>query len=708
MSAWEIEPLALPPASPMERRPVREAALLAFYGAAIARWRHLVVGAALLGAGLGWLVPAMQAPRWEALALLEIALPNERFLELDAVDPSADQAASFRTRLQTQVRLLESRSLAELAAERLRGEDTEAAWDEVARTLDVRAGDDSRILELRAEAPEPDQARRFLETLIAASLDSARERREAEAVATEQWFQGRQTELEKRLRESELALQEAARLATLIPASVDRREAAEADLRRIEEHLSESRAEALALRARNEASAWSDAPGDPLGAYRRELETLLRRRAELAAIYTAEHHLLQQVEAEIGVVKTSLEEAENRLQAELGQALRETERRVGLLEEERTRRLEMLSEAAAAAVRYDILQRQVSANRDLYQSFLDHGRKAGVAVRTPVPSLRVVDPPAAGEEPLGPNPPLGALAGLLAGLGLSIAGAVLAERLDQTFRRPGDLGSALSIRELGAIPDARCEPSTERWTAAIGAAAPADPRPELAASRQGSSLLAESIRAVRTSLLMEGRPSSSRGLVWAVTSPSQSDGKTTIAANLALSMAELERKVLLVDADLRRPRLHRIFEAANRSGFSDLLTPQEPSDEQIDQAIAPMPGASHLHLLPSGVAPFGGPGLLHSGAADRLLERLRSRFDVIIVDTPPALAVSDARVLARCADGVVLVVRAGSTGGELAAEADSLLRADGAHMLGAVLNSWNPRDAGRRRYKAYFQGPQAA
>ena len=708
MTGWELEPVARAASPPMARRAPRETPLLCFYARAIERWWPAMVVTTALGAALGWTFPALAEPRWQAVSLLELALPNERFLNLDAVDPSSDQTVSFRTRLQTQVRLLESRAIAGLAVERLRQESPEQPWEAVARTLVVRAGDDSRILELRAEAARPENASRFLGAVIDASLDSAKARREAEALAVEQWFQGRLAELEKSLRDSEAALQDAARLATLIPASADRREAAEEDLRRLEEQLGMARSEALALRARVESPAGGGGQNGPLGAYRRELDVLTRRRAELAAVYTPEHHLLKQVEAEKAAVEASLEAAAQRLRDELGGSLAETERRISLLEEERARRLEMLSEAAAAAVRFDILERHVNANRELYQDFLDHGRKAGVAVQSPAPSLRVVDPPAAGDEPLGASPPLGALAGLLTGLALSLAGAVLVERLDQTFRRPGELGSALAIRELGAIPDARHEPAARNLTSAAGAGAAIDARPELAAVRRGASMLAESVRALRTSLLLEAPAGRSGGLVWAVTSPSQSDGKTTVAANLALSMAELERRVLLVDADLRRPRLHRIFEAANRWGLSDLLTPEEPSEEQPDQAIAPMPGSPHLHLLPSGVAPFGGPGLLHSGAVERLLQRLRYRFDIIIIDTPPALAISDARVLARYADGVVLVVRAGSTGEALASEADSQLRADGARVLGAVLNSWNPRDAGRRRYKAYFQGPQAA
>lgn len=679
------------------------------YARALRRSRLWIAAAAVAGAGLGWLLPAMAEPRWEALSMLEAAAPNDRFLALNEVDPSADQSASFRTRLRTQVRLLESRAVAEEAVQRLSVAEPGRAglWRQAAAALSVSAMDDSRIIELRTEAREALAAESFLETHLAVYLEQADERREIGAVATEEWFGSRLSEIEVSLRDSELALQEAARLATLIPASPERRSAAEADLRRLEERLGESRSQALGLRAQIEAGAGVSAVDDPLASHRRELDALIRRRAELAAIYTPEHHALKQVEAETAAVEASLQSASERLHGSLRSSLTETERRIALFEQERDRRLGLLSEAAAAAVRFDILERQVAANRDLYQTFLEARRKAAVAVLSPAPSLRVVDPPAAGDAPVGPNPPLGALAGLLTGLGLAFSMALVRERLDQTFRLPGDLGLALPTRELAAIPDARCEAAPKTLTSATGPMIPADWRPELAARRSGASLVAESFRSMRTSLL-RAAGAGAGGMVWTVTSPSAGDGKTTIAANLALSMAELGRSVLLVDADLRRPRLHRIFEAGNRTGLSDLLNSEPPLDAEIDAAVQAMLGSERLRLLPSGVAPFGGRGLLHSSALDALLRRLRDRFDLVIIDAPPALEISDARALACCADGTVLVVRAGRTGTALAQETDALLRADGARVLGAVLNSWDPREGGRRGYGAYAHGPRAA
>jgi capsular exopolysaccharide synthesis family protein len=187
--------------------------------------------------------------------------------------------------------------------------------------------------------------------------------------------------------------------------------------------------------------------------------------------------------------------------------------------------------------------------------------------------------------------------------------------------------------------------------------------------------------------------------VYVITSPVAGDGKTTVATNLAIAMAELDQPTLLVDADLRHPQLHRNFGLINRNGLADLLLNPDAANDALDVSIRPAPEIPNLWLLPAGVALHGGPGLLHSPRMRALIARLRERFPAVVMDAPPMLAVSDARALARWADRVALVVRAGNTPPEAVLEAVDTLTADGAPLIGAVLNSWNPRAA--RRYVEY-------
>jgi capsular exopolysaccharide synthesis family protein len=255
----------------------------------------------------------------------------------------------------------------------------------------------------------------------------------------------------------------------------------------------------------------------------------------------------------------------------------------------------------------------------------------------------------------------------------------------------------LDVRELGVIPDGLEAPES-RMTPAVGAPAPVR-RVELVSSQMPRSLPAECIRSVRTALLGGGDTAEPPRTI-VVTSAAAGEGKTTVAANLAISLTEVDRRVLLIDADLRRPRLHRVFGIDNRLGLSDLLN-ESGVQARLDQALVPVEGVAGLWLLPSGVSAYGGPGLLHSAQARELLNRLGERFDRVVIDAPPAAAVSDARALARWADGALLVARAASVDLREVADTVTLLRADGAVILGAVLNRWDPKRLGYRRYGPY-------
>jgi capsular exopolysaccharide synthesis family protein len=205
------------------------------------------------------------------------------------------------------------------------------------------------------------------------------------------------------------------------------------------------------------------------------------------------------------------------------------------------------------------------------------------------------------------------------------------------------------------------------------------------------------VRAALTSILMSGQHGQSRQVIL-VTSPSPREGKSTVASNLAIALAEIHRRVLLVDADLRRPRLHAIFGQANTWGLTDLLQDETPCEEYGVEALARETQVPGLFLLPSGAGFTGSSRLLYLHRMAELLARLRGEFDAIVIDTPPVLSLADARMISRFVDGVVLVFRAGQTQREAAAAAANLFEADGTPVFGTVLNDWNPRTMGTGGY----------
>jgi capsular exopolysaccharide synthesis family protein len=211
--------------------------------------------------------------------------------------------------------------------------------------------------------------------------------------------------------------------------------------------------------------------------------------------------------------------------------------------------------------------------------------------------------------------------------------------------------------------------------------------------------MAESFRAVLTSILFCSRDGS-RPHVLVLASANPREGKTTVASNLAIALTEINQRVLLIDGDMRRPRIHEIFDLENKSGLGDLL--REPAS--LDgRPIAEIRETSipNLFVLPAG-SPAAVSSLVYSNRLPELIARVRQDFDTILIDTPPMLQMADARVIGRCADAVILVVRANQTTRDAARMARQRLADDGTHVLGTILNDWNPRHTTSYGYYKYY------
>jgi succinoglycan biosynthesis transport protein ExoP len=195
-----------------------------------------------------------------------------------------------------------------------------------------------------------------------------------------------------------------------------------------------------------------------------------------------------------------------------------------------------------------------------------------------------------------------------------------------------------------------------------------------------------------------------RASVVVVTSPEPGEGKTTVATNLAIALAQIGRRVILVDGDLRKPRLDRIFDLSCEGGLADLLEAPEQIEVINLARFVTDTGIPNLTLLPTKAASEGICTKIHSLRMRVLLERLRKEYDSVIIDSPPMLHIADARVLGWLADGAVLVLRAHKTTKDSALAAYDCLMQDGTNVLGTVLNDWNPgRSDKYSSYKSYVR-----
>jgi capsular exopolysaccharide synthesis family protein len=211
---------------------------------------------------------------------------------------------------------------------------------------------------------------------------------------------------------------------------------------------------------------------------------------------------------------------------------------------------------------------------------------------------------------------------------------------------------------------------------------------ELVTFQHKPSLVAESFRAAVASILFSGE-NGNHPRVIVMTSAAPKEGKTTVASNLALALAEINLRVLVIDADMRKPRMHDIFKVSNESGLTDVLKAAEPLNGGAGVIYeTSYPG---VFVMPAGQGDLAVNNMLYSPRLPEIVARFRKEFDAVIIDTPPMLHMSDARVLGKMADGVIVVVRAGRTTRDTLQATVQRLTEDGTPVIGTILNDWNPK-----------------
>jgi capsular exopolysaccharide synthesis family protein len=290
---------------------------------------------------------------------------------------------------------------------------------------------------------------------------------------------------------------------------------------------------------------------------------------------------------------------------------------------------------------------------------------------------------------------------MLSGLSLCAAFLIVRARADRTVQAPGEVRAWLDVPELQVIPSLSKELSRSSFVSRMRKPWAADPT-EPANARYKLSAVAESFRALRSSLLFFGENGHHPQVV-VLTSAGPREGKTIITSNLAMALAAIRCKVLIIDGDLRKPRMHEVFELPNTSGLSTLLTDVNASCPDLNafvQATA-LPG---LWVLTSGPGVENPADLLHSPRLAELLRNAKAEYEFVIIDTPPMLTMPDARIVGRLSDGVILVIRAAKTTREAAEAARQHFSGDRTPVLGTILNDWDPSKNSRgseRYYNCY-------
>ena len=335
-----------------------------------------------------------------------------------------------------------------------------------------------------------------------------------------------------------------------------------------------------------------------------------------------------------------------------------------------------------SAIEYSVLKRDAESNRELYQDLQQRLKEAGVSAGLRSSNIRVVDIARTPTQPITPNVQRSLMLGILLGLSLGIGLALVLESFDSTVRNLEELSAISTLPALGSIPLQLSNNGYLRKRLKTMSAENEKPEaPALVTYARPRSEAAEAYRALRTSILLSAFGAPPKVIL--VTSALPQEGKTTISANSALVLAQRGSRVLLIDADLRRPGVDRLFGFRSRGGLSTLIS----GVDKFEDVVVPFTQVPNLWILPAGPIPPQPVELLGSTVMKDHITRWRDEFDHIIIDTPPCLSVTDAVVLSPEADRVILVARSGKTSKPALRRACDLLLQVNARVMGIVLNA---------------------
>jgi capsular exopolysaccharide synthesis family protein len=434
------------------------------------------------------------------------------------------------------------------------------------------------------------------------------------------------------------------------------------------------------------------------------LATLKVQHAKLSALFKPGWPELDQVAGQVA-------EAEKQLAFEKQRAIKnaDTEYRTALQREK------LLTQALNAqkleasnfnqnSIQYNIIKRQVDTDKQLYDGLLQRMKEAGVSAGLKSNNIHVVDSAKPPRLPYRPNKPLNLSLALAIGLIMGVGLAFFIEHLDSSVKTPDDVDRFIKLPSLGVIPSVSSLPpaSHHKMLPALagsgsgGNGAGSDKSVELISYYDVRSLISEAYRNLRTSILLSSI-SGDRQKVLLVTSSLAGEGKTTTAINIAITLSQTGDKVVLLDCDMRNPRVHRILDLKNSAGMSTFLSGNSDLSSLIQQSQIP-----NLFVVPAGRIPPNPAELVGSPRMKQGLILLEEHFDHIVIDSPPVLSVADARILGAIADGVVLVIKGGETPKPAVLRTKRLLQEVHAHLIGTLLNSVDVHSADYYYYSKYY------
>lgn len=688
------------------------------------RWTILAVFATIITVTA--IATFKQIPMYRASATIQIDRENQNvlsFKEVYGIESGTDDA------LRTQFKVLESRSLARKVIDELHldrekefqptekgsltsyfapimdlfssppppsseePDQTRLLIDRYADSLDVQPVRQARLAVISFEAKDPKLATQIVNAHADLYIEQNFQFKIDATHKAERFLQDEVNKLQAQVEKADDALQDYAREKQIFITEQGQNTVTD-QLTRLQEEY--NRKQEVLVQKKTAYEQIEGGRGDTLPQLRtnlliNELTSKLADQAKeesrLRITYGEEWPARKQIASQIETIEKRIRDEKDKIieaaKDEYTNADRQERIYFAALEDQR-RKVEALNQDF---VKYNILKREADSVKLTYDSLLQSQKQASVSASLKATNIRVVDPAEVPDRPVKPrkamNLALGALMGLAFGVGL----AFFQEYLDNSLKSPDDVSRFLNLATLGTIPN--LQSLTERHSRAYGYGLKkadteqnklAEKLPlELISHGSPTSLMAEAYRSARTSLLLSSADSAPRVVL--ITSAVPSEGKTVTAINTAISLTQTGSRVVLIDGDMRKPRVHSVFALGNVPGLSSFLTGAAVLKDVLHESNVP-----NLFVLPCGIIPPNPGELILSSRFAQLLQVLRQYFDYVVIDSPPVANVSDARVLASSADAVILVIKAFSTSRHLAKRAAELLSHSRVRNLSVILN----------------------
>lgn len=577
--------------------------------------------------------------------------------------------------------------------------------------LSVEPVRDSSLAGLRYDDTDPARCQRVLQAVVRVYLDQNLEGANQLSTSASQWLNDQLEHLRTSLEKSEDALNDFRQKHNVLTISFeDRHNLVVSELESISTKMASLRIQRVELASRYRELVKAEQEAADKGFEKGfgakpllESQLLTQLRTSLAAekatvdeletTLADNHPKLAAARAKVAATTKAITAEVENIRSAAEKELKAVDSQLGELGTREGEMKKQAQEMQSLEASWNQLVRSKTNNEKIYGIVLERARETDLTRMMNFNNIRVVDDPLQPKSPVKPNVPVNLGIASIVGLMLGIVLASARTVSDRSLRLPEDIETYLGEACLGILPEISVE------GAARPRGLPSDAPVELTAGLAPISAVAEAARALRTNLMFTSPDRPYNTIL--TTSAIPEEGKTTVACSLACALAQSGFKVLLIDGDLRRPRLHRVFGVTNDVGVSLAVTGMAEVDDCIHES-----SVANLFVMPSGPLPPTPAELVQSERFRKLLKDLGTKFDRIVIDSPPAIPVTDAAIMSQLVDGVVVVARARRTQRGATRTALRILHEVNAPIIGVVLNALDARHreyAGYRQYHYYYQ-----